>query len=244
MIRFENSVPPKLLVIHEHPALRAQARKYLESSGYKVFEAGSCKQAIAIMHTCTFAGIIVDNDMADYEVASPLSARSTTGNSKAPCIVLATNRVIRKPVKDFNATLDDYLYKPFRSCDLVKHVQGVLRISSSGSEHVRLGDVTAYALTGRVEINRTKSKLPFKQMLLLYTLISNSPRVVSKSYLADSLYLSKNQPMSHYNAVESLVFRLRKQLRNEKSNVSIKSVRGVGYRASINLIQKSTTQQH
>ncbi|MCR4508069.1 MAG: winged helix-turn-helix domain-containing protein [Pseudomonas sp.] len=233
MIRFDKSVPPKLLVIHEHPVLRAQARKHLESSGYTVVEAGSCKEAIAIMHTCTFAGIIVDNEMADYEAASPLSARSTTGNSNIPCIILATNRVIRKPEKDFNTALDDYLYKPFRPSALAKHVHEVIK-TAVGSAHLRLVCPAVYALTGTTGINLTKFNLPSKQMILLHTLVSNSPRAVSKACFVDVLYSHKSPPINPYNAVESLVFHLRKRLRAEESNVSIKSVRGVGYRASIN----------
>ena len=233
MIRFDKSVPPKLLVIHEHPVLRAQARKHLESSGYTVVEAGSCREAIAIMHTCTFAGIIVDNDMADYEAASPLSARSTTGNSNIPCIILATNRVIRKPEKDFNTALDDYLYKPFRPSALAKHVHEVIK-TAVGSAHLRLVCPAVYALTGTTGINLTKFNLPSKQMILLHTLVSNSPRAVSKACFVDVLYSHKSPPINPYNAVESLVFHLRKRLRAEESNVSIKSVRGVGYRASIN----------
>lgn len=238
MIRFDKSVPPKLLVIHEHPVLRAQARKHLESSGYTVVEAGSCKEAIAIMHTCTFAGIIVDNEMADYEAASPLSARSTTGNSNIPCIILATNRVIRKPEKDFNTALDDYLYKPFRPSALAKHVHEVIK-TAVGSAHLRLVCPAVYALTGTTGINLTKFNLPSKQMILLHTLVSNSPRAVSKACFVDVLYSHKSPPINPYNAVESLVFHLRKRLRAEESNVSIKSVRGVGYRASINQIQNS-----
>ena len=233
MIRFDKSVPPKLLVIHEHPVLRAQARKHLESSGYTVVEAGSCKEAIAIMHTCTFAGIIVDNEMADYEAASPLSARSTTGNSNIPCIILATNRVIRKPEKDFNTALDYYLYKPFRPSALAKHVHEVIK-TAVGSAHLRLVCPAVYALTGTTGINLTKFNLPSKQMILLHTLVSNSPRAVSKACFVDVLYSHKSPPINPYNAVESLVFHLRKRLRAEESNVSIKSVRGVGYRASIN----------
>ncbi len=241
MIRFDKSVPPKLLVIHEHPVLRAQTRKHLESCGYTVVEAGSCKEAIAIMHTCTFAGIIVDNDMADYEAASPLSARSATGNSNIPCIVLATNRVIRKPEKDFNTALDDYLYKPFRPSALAKHVHEVIK-TSAGSEHLRLVCPAAYALTGTTGINLTKFNLSSKQIILLHTLIRNSPRAVSKACFVDALYSHKSPPINPYNAVESLVFHLRKRLRAEESNVSIKSVRGVGYRASINQTQNSITK--
>ncbi|MGX5217072.1 response regulator transcription factor [Pseudomonas segetis] len=236
MIRFDKSVPPKLLVIHEHPVLRAQARKHLESCGYTVVEAGSCKEAIAIMHTCTFAGIIVDNEMADYEAASPLSARSATGNSNTPCIILATNRVIRKPEKDFNTALDDYLYKPFRPSALAKHVHEVIN-TSAGSAHLRLVCPAAYALTGTTGINLTKFNRPSKQMILLHTLVSNSPRVVSKACFVDVLYSHKSPPINPFNAVESLIFHLRKRLRAEESNVSIKSVRGVGYRASINQTQ-------
>jgi DNA-binding response OmpR family regulator len=242
MIRFDKPVPSKLLVIHEHPALRARARKHLESSGYTVVEAGSCKEAVAIMHTRRFEGIIVDNDMADYESASPLSARSTTVNSKTPCLVLATSRVIRKQVTDFNTALDDYLYKPFRPCVLVKHVHGVLK-ASGGREHLRLRDSATYALPGVAGINLTRLKLAPKQMILLHTLVINSPRVVSKAYFADVLYSHNNQTLKTYNALESLVSRLRQKLRDENSNVSIKSVRGVGYRASIKEIEKSQTQK-
>jgi DNA-binding response OmpR family regulator len=206
-----------------------------------VVEAGSCKEAIAIMHTCTFAGIIVDNDMTDYEAASPLSARSATGNSNTPCIVLTTNRVIRKPDKNFNTALDDYLYKPFKPSALASHAHEVIK-TSVGSEHLRLACPAAYELRGTTGINLTNFNLPSKQMIMLHTLVSNSPRAVSKACFVDVLYSHKRPPINPYNAVEALVFHLRKKLRAEESNVSIKSVRGVGYRASINQTQNSITK--
>ncbi len=243
MIRFERSDTPKLLVIHEHPALRAQVRKHLENSGYEVVEATSCKQAIVIMHTYTFAGIIIDADVADCEIASPLSARSNTGNSQTPCIVLATNQVIRKKVKGFNCDLDDYILKPFKYLTLVDHVRGTLKASEKNA-YITLEKIKSHDLTGHLGIKKTEFKLTSRQKLFLHILITNSPRAVCKKYFSEILYIGKKTPNNPCRSLVAMASRLRKRLQDVDSNVSIRSVRGIGYRASFKPNQKTQETQN
>jgi len=232
MIRFEKSDTPKLLVIHEHSALRAQVRKHLENSGYEVVEAASCKQAIEIMHTYTFALIIIDADVADCEIASPLSARIITGNSQTPCIVLATNQVTLKKVKGFNCDLDDYVFKPFKYLTLIDHVRGTLKAAEKNA-HITLENIKSHDLTEQLGINTTKLKLTSRQKFFLHTLIINSPRAVCKKYFSGVLYIGKKTPNNPCRSLVTMASRLRKKLKDVESNVSIRSVRGIGYRASL-----------
>lgn len=97
-------------------------------------EAGSCKQAVGIMHTYTFDALIVDNDVPDFESGSPLSTRSSTRNSKTPCILIATNRARQITIKDFDTETDGYLFKPIKAGKLEEHVRGVLKEVFSKSE--------------------------------------------------------------------------------------------------------------
>lgn len=223
---------PKILVVHEHPALRSQIRICLEASGYEVAVADSCKQAVGLMHSCEMSAMIVDSDARDFMAASPLSARNLTKSSNAPCIVLATSRILQKPLKHFDAVIDDYLFKPFNIIKLEKHVAAVLKTHCSDSK-LTFGSITICSTRNTITIDRTTSKLPNKQMQLLFTLIRNSPRVVQKQHFADSLYLADMKVRQPLKAVESLVFRLRNRLRTAECNVRISSVRGIGYRVSI-----------
>ncbi|WP_077524907.1 response regulator transcription factor [Metapseudomonas resinovorans] len=224
--------PLKILVVHEHPALRSQIRICLEDSGYEVIEANSCKQAVDLLHTSEFSAMIVDNDAYDFEAVSPLSERNLTRNSNAPCIVLATNRVFQKPLKHFNAETDDYLFKPFKIAELEKHVRATFNVHHEKSK-LTFGSITICRASSTITVNRATSTLPYKQIELLYKLISNSPRVIKKEHFAETLYLPEMKVSQPQQAVESLVFRLRKRLRATNCDVRIKCVRGVGYKASI-----------
>lgn len=224
--------PLKILVVHEHPALRSQIRISLEGSGYEVIEAHSCKQAVGLLHSSEFSAMIVDNDAHDFESASPLSERKFTRNSNVPCIVLATSRILQKPSKYFNAETDDYLLKPFKITELDNHVKATFN-THHGKPKLTLGSVTVCRTSCTITINRSTSALPRKQMELLYTLISNSPRVIKKQHFAETLYLPNMKVTQPKQAVESLVFRLRKRLRAASCDVRIKCIRGVGYKVSV-----------
>jgi DNA-binding response OmpR family regulator len=222
----------KILVVHEHPALRSQIRICLEASGNEVIEANSCKQAVDLLHSSEFSALIVDNDAYDFEDASPLSERSLTRNSNAPCIVLATSRVLQKPLKYFNAETDDYLFKPFKIAELEKHVRATFNVRHEKSK-LTFGSITVCRASSTITVNRAPCALPYKQMELLYTLIRNAPRVVEKEHFAETLYLPEMKVIQPQQAVESLVSRLRKRLRATNCDVRIKCVRGVGYKATI-----------
>ncbi|QUG92757.1 response regulator (plasmid) [Pseudomonas putida] len=221
----------KILLVHEHPALRSQIRICLKASGYEVVEADSCKQAVGLMHSCEVSAMIVDSDAPDFIAASPLSARNFTRNSNAPCIVLATSRIIQKPLEHFNAETDDYLFKPFNVIALEKHVKAVLNSHCNDSK-LTFGSITICSARNTMTIDRTTTKLPYKQMRLLFTLVRNAPRAVQKEHFAESFYLPDMKVRQPLKSVESLVFRLRNRLRTASCDVRIKSVRGIGYRIS------------
>jgi DNA-binding response OmpR family regulator len=70
--------------------------------------------------------------------------------------------------------------------------------------------------------------LPRRESLLLQELMQASPRLLVKDYLLEQLY--KSQTDISLNAIEALVSKLRRKLREHHAQVCIDTVRGVGYR--------------
>jgi DNA-binding NtrC family response regulator len=79
----------KILVAHDHPALRSHIRTCLEAFGYEVTEIESCKQATNAMNTSKFSAMVFNGDAPDFLSEAPLIIRSTTINRDTPCIILA-----------------------------------------------------------------------------------------------------------------------------------------------------------
>lgn len=220
----------RILVAHNHPALRLHLRADLNALGYEVIEAETCIQAINIMRARKVSAIVMDGDAPDFLSASPLSVRNSTINASTPSIVLTKARTISSINNSFNPELDDYLLKPFGIEVLARNIKGVLK-KPNNKQKVSLGSTTICSQRGTITIDGLASKIPARQMQILMTLASHAPRAVGNELFARTLGL-QGAPSNKIDAtIKSLIFRLRKELRDSGSDVHIKTIRGYGYRA-------------
>ncbi|XOT95650.1 winged helix-turn-helix domain-containing protein, partial [Alcaligenes pakistanensis] len=77
-------------------------------------------------------------------------------------------------------------------------------------------------------VNEHALMLPRRESVLLQELMQASPRLLVKDYLLEQLY--KSQTDISLNAIEALISKLRRKLREHDALVCIDTVRGVGYR--------------
>jgi two-component system response regulator TctD len=122
---------------------------------------------------------------------------------------------------------DDYIIKPFEFVELEARCRAVLRRHSGQDQQaLSYGNIILYPLSAMFEFGQEKIPLRNRELRLL-EIFCNSPKILfSKEQLTDRLFLISDEVTE--NAIEVYVGRLRKKLVG--SNVTIETVRGIGYR--------------
>jgi DNA-binding response OmpR family regulator len=90
---------------------------------------------------------------------------------------------------------------------------------------VKLDTSARIATVAETQLNLTRSEL-----IVLEALLRNQGRVISKERLAECLYDFEQERSA--NSVETQVHRLRKKLAAAGADVSLRTLRGLGYLAS------------
>jgi two-component system response regulator TctD len=122
---------------------------------------------------------------------------------------------------------DDYMVKPIDFAELEARCRAVLRRQTGAADNtIHLGEIEFDSLAATLRVNGVQVKLRTKELRLFEIFITAPNQIFPKSYLLDRLF-SYDVEASE-NAIEVYVGRLRKHLSG--SNVSITTVRGLGYK--------------
>jgi two-component system response regulator RegX3 len=131
---------------------------------------------------------------------------------------------------------DDYIVKPYRIRELVARVRAALRRSTVGadgelgsSSGVTVGDISIDPDQHIVTVRGKLTKLPLKEFELLYVLMANAGRVMTRDTLIDRVWGS-----DYYGDTKTLdvhIKRLRSKVEVDPgSPVAILTIRGLGYK--------------
>lgn len=147
-----------------------------------------------------------------------------------PVILLTAKDEVSDKVKGLDLGADDYLTKPFATDELLARIRSIYRrkekiIVENVLSH---DDVTLNLSTYELECNGNSVKLGLKEFSIMEFFLKNRGIVISKENLIEKIWGYESD--AEYNNVEVYISFLRKKLAHIKSRVSIKTVRGVGYR--------------
>lgn len=131
---------------------------------------------------------------------------------------------------------NDYLTKPFHIEELVARVNIQLRNDDDAIKNnlIKYEDITLDIKSSKLSCTTTGSEIELicKEFLLLEYLLNNKTRIVSKELINDKIWGIDNE--SESNNIEAYVSFIRKKLKAVGSNVTIKAVRGLGYKLEVN----------
>ena len=147
-----------------------------------------------------------------------------------PVILLTAKDEISDKVKGLDYGADDYLTKPFATEELLARVRSVYRRKENTiCENVlSYDDVSLNLSTYELICGQNTVKLGLKEYSIMEVFLKNKGRVISKENLIEKIWGYESD--AEYNNVEVYISFLRKKLIHINSSVSIKTVRGVGYR--------------
>ncbi len=151
---------------------------------------------------------------------------------KTPIILLTARDEISDKVKGLDCGADDYLTKPFSKDELLARVRAMTRRTGGMIiDKISYGNLVLDLNTYTLECNNRSMRIGHKEFEILKLLISNPQQIFSKDDLITKIwgFLSEAED----NNVEVYISFIRKKLNSLNSNVTISTIRKIGYHLSL-----------
>jgi len=234
----EVNVMPKhtILLVDDEVAIRDMLSVALEAADFNVLKAENAQQAHAM---------IIDHqpDLALLDWMMP----GTTGlellrrlkrdelTAKIPVIMLTAKAEEDSKISGLDAGADDYLPKPFSPRELISRVKAVLRRVGREDlqEPITVGELLLDPLGHRVSISGQPINLGPTEYRLLQFFLTHQERVYSRGQILD--YVWGGNVYLDERTVDVHILRLRKAISVAGHENYVQTVRGAGYRFSVQL---------
>ena len=223
-----------ILLVDDDPAIREMLQPALRGAGFTVREAGSATEARRSIEAAPPDLILLDwmlPGQSGYEFARALFM--DTSQPAIPVIMLTARGQVEDKVAALEAGADDYVSKPFSISELLARIHAVLRRSSrdTADEIHGFGELQLDPISHRVSIKGTPLELaPMEYQLLLFFL-KHQDRVYSRKELIKLVWGSGTYVEAR--TVDVHIRRLRMALEPSAYDRLIQTVRGAGYRFSV-----------
>ena len=227
-----------ILVIDDEPAIRDMLQIALDAAGFKVVLAEDAKQAYPIIID-TPPDLILLDWMMPGTSGIELLRRLRRDEINVPVIMLTAKVEEASKIAGLDSGADDYIAKPFSLRELVSRVKAILRRTSEESikEVIFAGALKLDQLNRRVNIGDTLISLGPTEYKLLQFFLTHQDRVYTRDQILDNVW-GRNVYLAE-RTVDVHIRRLRKAISIAGHENYVQTVRGAGYRFSIQL-DKST----
>jgi DNA-binding response OmpR family regulator len=220
----------RLLVVEDNQRLCQAVAEGLRAQGFAVDTASTVSEGRSLWQAANYDAAVLDLMLPDGTGLHALREMRDRGDM-TPVLILTALGAIEDRVRGLDYGADDYLVKPFAMQELVARLRALLRRPGAALGRtltlgsVKLDTSARIATVADMQLDLTRSEL-----IVLEALLRNQGRVLSKERLAECLYDFEQERSA--NSVETQVHRLRKKLAAAGADVSLRTLRGLGYLAS------------
>jgi len=220
----------RLLIIEDNQRLSQAVAESLRAQGFAVDTAASATEGLRIWRAADYDAAVLDLMLPDGTGLGALKEMRDRGNM-TPVLILTALDSIEDRVRGLDGGADDYLVKPFAMQELIARLRALLRRPGAAlGRTLTLGRVKLDTSARIATVAGTQLDLTRSELIVLEALLRNQGRVISKERLAECLY-DFEQDRSP-NSVETQVHRLRKKLAAAGADVSLRTLRSLGYLAT------------
>ncbi len=222
----------RLLIVEDEAAIRQQLEDYFKVEKFVIDAIADGKEGLYYATEYDYDLAIIDIGLPHLDGISLIKALRKQGK-KYPVLVLTARGHWQDKVNGLEAGADDYLVKPFHTEELKARANALIRRSTgNASPELVFGPISINTSAKRVSLNGEGIELTSYEYNTLEYLALHAGEAISKTELTEHLYHQDFERDS--NVIEVFVGRLRKKLDPDGSIKPIATVRGQGYRFSIN----------
>lgn len=220
----------RILVVDDDSHIRQLIAMQLKQGGYEAIVAQDAQEALQVLETEEVAAAIVDvmmPGMDGYQLTRVLSEELDI-----PVILVTAKGQLEDKVKGFESGSEDYLVKPFEPQELLFRVHAILRRYGKATRNIiHVANLQLNRETYDVVIGDQTLLLPMKEFELL-VLLANAPGSnVSRVRMLEEVWGEDDE--RHELSLNTHINRLRERLKKHQADVTIHTVRGIGYRLEV-----------
>lgn len=216
-----------ILAVDDDPNILELVRITLSAASYRVMKAKNGREALELMEKEVPDLAVVDvmmPEMDGYALTKKLRSEWDI-----PVLLLTAKGELEDKEKGFLAGSDDYLVKPFEPKELLFRIRAILRRYDKAVDvFIQAGPISINRQTYEVSIGKKVLLLPLKEFELLSVLASRANQVFTREVLLERVwgfdYEGDEQTLNVH------IKRLRDKMEGLPEQVSIVTVRGVGYK--------------
>jgi two-component system response regulator TctD len=221
----------KLLLVEDNAAMQTTLQRSFERRGMQVVVCGDGARALDRWRASVPDVVLLDLSLPGQDGLSVLAAARAEGLA-TPVLILTARGTVGDRILGLNTGADDYLAKPFDLDELEARVRALVRRAAP-----RGGDASAPpaqpewcglradAASGAVYLQGQPMDLTVREAALLRALLAAPGQAVAKERLSDLVFAGESQVQA--DAIEVVVYRLRKKLANTRAQLI--TLRGLGY---------------
>ncbi|KJS38317.1 MAG: hypothetical protein VR74_06025 [Hyphomonas sp. BRH_c22] len=221
----------RVLFVEDNTKLGAATKTSLTRAGFAVDLFETIGDGWHAWQVAPYDVVILDI-MLDRESGLDLLARARSDGVTTPVILLTALGSIDDRVSGLDTGADDYLVKPFAIEELVARLRALNRRPPPLADPViRYGNVRYDIAARDLSVGDESAALSRGESILLERFLRAPGRVITKEQLGESLHSFEEEFTD--NSIQVHVHRVRRKLSELGANVSIRTLRGLGYMAII-----------
>ena len=223
----------KLLLVEDDAVMCATLDRSLTRRGLKVYPCGDGLQALDKWRAIHFDVVLLDLTLPSLDGLQVLAQARKSGLN-TPVLIATARGTVGDRIMGLNLGADDYLPKPFDLDELEARLRALVRRRTTQISNLdntdefgslQLGSLRYEKSSGAIyHVNEAMDLTP-RERSLLQTLLLKHGHAVSKEKLFDVVF--PGQTDVQYEAIEVVVYRLRKKLQD--CGVTLMTLRGLGY---------------
>lgn len=218
----------RILLVEDEEKLNHTLCYQLRTEGYQVDGCYNGEEALYYLGECAYDVIILDRMLPGVDGLSVLRQIRRQGIN-TPVLILTALGTLQNKLDGLTQGADDYMVKPFATEELIARIQCLHRRPRQlqSTHTLSMGNLTLSVDTNRLTGSHGSCELSKKETLLLETLMNNREQVLSRSILLSKVW-GPDSDVEDGN-LDNYIHFLRRRLSAVGSNVTLKTVRGVGY---------------
>lgn len=221
----------RVLIVEDNDAIREQIATELKNANFVVDLAADGKEGLHLALEYPIDIAVIDIGLPELNGIELIQKIREKGLDYPILILTARDRWQQK-VEGLEVGADDYLVKPYHFEELIARLKGLLRRTNRWTKsELDCGAITLDTSSQRVFLKGKEVPLTAFEYKVLEHLILHAGEVISKAQLTESLYAEDADRDS--NVIEVFIRRLRAKLDPDGLLKPIETLRGRGYRFTL-----------
>ncbi|WP_108670282.1 response regulator transcription factor [Peribacillus acanthi] len=235
----QNKINPNqhtILVVDDDIYITEMIQLYLVKKGFHVLSAHNGIEALNLIQSHNIHCMILDimlPHMDGWQVCEKARQKSDI-----PILMLSAKGESEDKVQGLTLGADDYLVKPFDPNELIARVISLLRranFQTDSTTTIEMGSLRIDVVGRTVMIGIEYIDLTPREYQLLLVLVKHPNHVFNRQHLLDLVW--GEDYMGEDRVVDVFVTRLRHKLSTDEEIWKIETVRGIGYKFTMELSQ-------